>query len=142
MSRMKGRLWEPGDPTGSAARRAAGAVCKGQPEQSVEPRSGVGPVRSTVEPAEGNEVGEGRGRPEGNPSEKAGVRTQSRFALPLKLWRVYEAAKRDKQARFTALLHHVDVIARSERSGVSNGAQAQESTGKRLLPTSRTFSQN
>lgn len=111
VSRMKGHLWEPGDPTGAAARRAAGAVCKGQPEQSVEPRSGVGPVRSTVEPAEGNEVGEGRGWPGGNPSEKAGVRTQSRFALPLKLWRVYEAAKRDKQARFTALLHHVDVIA-------------------------------
>ena len=88
-----------------------GASCKGQPEQSVEPRSGVGPVHSTAEPFEGNERGEGRGRPGGSPSEKAGVRTQSRFALPLKLWRVYEAAQRNKQARFTALLHHVNVVA-------------------------------
>jgi RNA-directed DNA polymerase len=88
-----------------------GANCKGQPEQGAEPRSGVGPVHSTVEPLEGNERGEGRDRPGGNPSEKAGARTQSRFALPLKLWRVYEAAQRNKQARFTALLHHIDVVA-------------------------------
>ncbi len=66
---------------------------------------------STAEALEGNERVEGRSRPGGIPSENAGVRTQSRVALPLKLWRVYEAAKRDKQARFTALLHHVDVIA-------------------------------
>jgi RNA-directed DNA polymerase len=65
----------------------------------------------TVEALKGNEGAEGRGRPEGNLSEKAGVRTQSRFALPLNLWRVYEAAQRDKQARFTALLHHLDVVA-------------------------------
>jgi RNA-directed DNA polymerase len=65
----------------------------------------------TDEALKGNEGAEGRGRPEGNLSEKAGVRTQSRFALPLNLWRVYEAAQRDKQARFTALLHHLDVVA-------------------------------
>ncbi len=88
-----------------------GARCQGQPEQNAEPRSGVGPVHSTVEALEGNEGVEGRDRPGGNPSEKAGVRTQGRLALPLKLWRVYEAAQRDKQARFTALLHHVDVVA-------------------------------
>lgn len=99
-----------------------GAPGKGQPEQGVEPRSGVGPAYSTFEPIKGNEVGEGRGRPEGNPQEKAKARTQSRIALPLNLWRVYEAAKRNKQARFTALLHHVDVVAlerafrRSKRS--------------------------
>jgi RNA-directed DNA polymerase len=65
---------------------------------------------------------EGRDRRGGNLSETAKVRTQSRVALPLKLWRVYEAAKRNKQTRFTALLHHVDVTAlerafrRSKRS--------------------------
>ncbi len=84
---------------------------KGQPEQGIEPRSGIGPVRSTNETLEGNEGVEGRDRPEGNPPGQAGVRTQSRVALPLNLWRVYEAAKRDKQARFTTLLHHVDVVA-------------------------------
>jgi len=31
--------------------------------------------------------------------------------LPLNLWRVYEAAKRNKQAQFTALMHHVDAVA-------------------------------
>ncbi|MFQ5668766.1 MAG: group II intron reverse transcriptase/maturase, partial [Candidatus Binatia bacterium] len=54
---------------------------------------------------------EGRGRPEGIPRREAKVRTQSRGALPPNLVRVNEAAKRDKQARFTALLHHVDVAA-------------------------------
>ena len=103
---MKGSPWEPRGPTGTTG-VSVGTRCEGQPEQSVEPRSGVGPVHSTAELLKGNERGEGRDRPGGSPSEKAGVRTQSRFALPLKLWRVYEAAKRDKQARFTALLHHV-----------------------------------
>ena len=52
---------------------------------------------------------EGRGRPEGEPREAAGVRTQSRVTLPANLARVSEAARRDKGTRFTALLHHVDV---------------------------------
>jgi RNA-directed DNA polymerase len=54
---------------------------------------------------------EGRGRPEGEPRGNARVRTQSRSALPANLARVNEAASRDKNTRFTALLHHVDVIA-------------------------------
>jgi RNA-directed DNA polymerase len=54
---------------------------------------------------------EGRGRPEGEPREVAGVRTQSRVALSANLARVSEAARRDKSARFTALLHHVKVAA-------------------------------
>ncbi|MEK7214684.1 MAG: group II intron reverse transcriptase/maturase [Chloroflexota bacterium] len=39
----------------------------------------------------------------------ARVRTQCRAALPPNLARVNEAARRDKGARFTALLHHVNV---------------------------------
>lgn len=54
---------------------------------------------------------EGRGQPEGIPREEVRVRTQSRFALPPNLARVNEAARRDRQVRFTALLHHVDVAA-------------------------------
>lgn len=54
---------------------------------------------------------EGRGRPEGEPREAAGVRTQSRVALPANLARISEAARRNKGTRFTALLHHVDVAA-------------------------------
>jgi len=54
---------------------------------------------------------EGRGQPKGNLWENAKVRTQGRGALPSNLARVNEAARRDKGARFTALLHHVDVAA-------------------------------
>src|SRR5437764_1309996 len=107
-----------------------GVRCKGQPEQSTEPESGVGPVHSTAEPLEGNERGEGRGWPGGSPSERAGVRTQSRVTLPLKLWRVYEAVQSNKQARFTALLHHVDVVAlerafRRLKRGASAGVDGE-----------------
>jgi len=54
---------------------------------------------------------EGRGRPEGISHREGKVRTQGRGILPANLARVNEAAKRDKRARFTALLHHVDVAA-------------------------------
>jgi RNA-directed DNA polymerase len=56
-------------------------------------------------------MAEGRDRPGENPSEEAKVRTQSRVILPPHLTRVSEAARKDHRARFTALLHHVDVNA-------------------------------
>jgi RNA-directed DNA polymerase len=52
---------------------------------------------------------EGRDQLEGIPCESAKGRTQSRVALPSSLARVNEAARRDKKARFTSLLHHVNV---------------------------------
>lgn len=110
-TRMKGNLREPGGPIGPIERSAMGAICKGRPKHGAELRSGVGPFRSTNEALEGNEGVEGREWPEGNQSGEARVRTQSRVALPFNLWRVYAAAKRNKQARFTALMHHVDVVA-------------------------------
>jgi RNA-directed DNA polymerase len=51
---------------------------------------------------------EGRDRLAGSPPERAKVRTQSRVALPPNLVRVNQAAQRDRQMQFTALLHHVD----------------------------------
>jgi len=54
---------------------------------------------------------EGRDRPRESPSEEARVRTQSRVTLPPHLTRVSEAARKDRRARFTALLHHVDEVA-------------------------------
>ena len=54
---------------------------------------------------------EGRGRLEGSSHREGKVRTQGRGIVPAHLGRVNEAAKRDKRARFTALLHHVDVVA-------------------------------
>jgi RNA-directed DNA polymerase len=88
-----------------------GAWCKGEPEHRIEPRSGVGPAHSTEEAPEGNEGVKGRGQHEGNLREKARVRTQSRVVLPPNLQRANEAARCNRQARFTALLHHVDVTA-------------------------------
>ena len=46
-----------------------------------------------------------------SPDEKLGDRTQGRTYLPDHLIRVNDAAKRSRQTRFTALLHHVDVEA-------------------------------
>jgi RNA-directed DNA polymerase len=54
---------------------------------------------------------EGRDQPKGNSHGETQDRTQSRRILPFNLMRVNEAAKRDRKARFTALLHHVDVWA-------------------------------
>lgn len=54
---------------------------------------------------------EGRPQPVGSPPGRGQARTQSRKRLPDHLVRVNEAAKRSRQARFTALLHHVDVEA-------------------------------
>jgi group II intron reverse transcriptase/maturase len=76
------------------------------------------------------EAVEGRGRLEGNPSEQAMVRTQSRGVLPLSLQRVNEVAKRDRRCRFTALLHHVDEAAlerafRRQKRGASAGVDGE-----------------
>ena len=114
VSRMKGSRREPGDPTGAIDRSSMGARGEGRPEPRVEPRSGVGPARSTDEAPEGTARAgsvEGRGWRGGNSLEGARDRTQSRAALLPHLQRVYVAAQRDKRARFTALLHHVDVAA-------------------------------
>lgn len=60
---------------------------------------------------------EGRPRQVGNSAERERVRTQGRSNLPPNLMRVNEVAKRYRQCRFTALLHHVDeeALARAYR---------------------------
>lgn len=91
-----------------------GARGEGRPEPRAELRSGVGPAHSIAEALEGDVVAEGvegRGWREGSPRERATVRTESRGIVLPHLRRVYEAARRDKHARFTALLHHVAVRA-------------------------------
>ena len=55
------------------------------------------------------EVVEGRRPAKGNALPQAPCRTQSRVDGSSGLQRVREAARRDKRARFTALLHHVTV---------------------------------
>lgn len=50
---------------------------------------------------------EGRGLAKGNLPEQNAPRTQSRSGAPSALERVRQAAKRDRKAKFTALLHHI-----------------------------------
>jgi len=54
------------------------------------------------------ESGEGRGSAKGNAQESAAGRAQDREAASIGLEGVRQAARRDKQMRFTTLLHHVD----------------------------------
>jgi RNA-directed DNA polymerase len=54
------------------------------------------------------EVVEGRGLAEGNTTSKTRPGHGAGPDAPSALDRVREAARRDKEARFTALLHHVD----------------------------------
>ena len=53
------------------------------------------------------EVMEGSELAKGNASQQNAHRTQSRESAPNALARVRQAAKRDREAKFTALLHHV-----------------------------------
>ena len=75
---------------------------QGKSDRLMVPRN---PSNKTVEPVA--EMGEGRGRPEGNSLERNEGRTQSRAASPSALERVRQAAQRDRKQRFTALMHHV-----------------------------------
>ena len=59
--------------------------------------------------AETAEAVEGRPSTKRNTVRAAAVRTQSRVPASSELQRVREAARRDKRARFTALLHHLTV---------------------------------
>src|SRR5258708_12048078 len=55
------------------------------------------------------EVAEGRGLAEGNAGSSARPGRSAGSGVPSGLDRVREVARRDKEARFTALLHHVDL---------------------------------
>src|SRR2546427_4349366 len=68
------------------------------------------PPNNAEEPAA--EVVEGRGLAKGNSPERNARRTQSRESTLSALERVRQAARRDRQQRFTALLHHVYAIER------------------------------
>jgi RNA-directed DNA polymerase len=77
--------------------------------------NGLGQSDRPVVPAKSpNNVGasttegmEGRGLAKGNPSPHNALRAQHRVGAPSVLARVRQVAERDKQVRFTTLLHHV-----------------------------------
>ena len=67
------------------------------------------PNKGEAIPASPAEAVEGRRPTEGNTLPEAASRTQSRLARGPARQRVREVARRDRRARFTALLHHVTV---------------------------------
>src|SRR5438093_9114806 len=75
---------------------------RGKSDTSVVPGK---PPNRAEEPAA--EVVEGRGLAKGNLFQQNASRTRSRIDAPSALERVRQAAQREKQQRFTALLHHV-----------------------------------
>ena len=60
-----------------------------------------------VRPDRSAEEGEGRGSAKGNPPEHTTLRTQGRDGVQQVLERIRQAAQRDRNTRFTTLLHHV-----------------------------------
>jgi RNA-directed DNA polymerase len=74
----------------------------GKSDSSVVPQKPPNKARATAA-----EAVEGRGLAKGNSPERNAFRTQSRGDAPSALERVREAARKDRQQRFTALLHHV-----------------------------------
>src|SRR5258708_26437448 len=74
----------------------------GKSDRSVIPEKS--PNKAGPPAAEGTE---GRGRTKGNLQQQNVSRTPSRTDTPSALERVRQAASKDKETRFTALLHHI-----------------------------------
>ncbi|MGQ0641337.1 MAG: group II intron reverse transcriptase/maturase [Gemmatimonadaceae bacterium] len=75
-------------------------------EVPTKPPNNAGRLHHRTTAAEGVE---GRDLAEGNANELTTPRTQSRTRVPSVLARVRQAAQRNKDVKFTALLHHVTV---------------------------------
>jgi RNA-directed DNA polymerase len=82
-------------PSMDAGRKSDGSVVATKPPNKVAPAGAAAEAVERRGPAEGNAAGETR------PGRRAGQGGSS------DLDRVREAARRDKEARFTALLHHI-----------------------------------
>jgi len=80
-------------------------IC-GKSDRPVVPKKPANKDKGAPESAE---EAEGRGLTKGNSEQTAAFRTQGRGSASIGLPGVREAARRDKRARFTALLHHVTV---------------------------------
>jgi RNA-directed DNA polymerase len=73
--------------------------------KSDRPRVPGKSLNKAEQPAE--EEMEGRGLTKGNPQQQNASRTLSRPDAPSALRRIRQAANKDKEMRFTALLHHI-----------------------------------
>jgi len=95
------------------------------------------------QPAEGVE---GRRLTKGNSGQQTKRRTQSRESLQHALDRIRQAARRDKQLRFTTLWHHVYDLERLEKAyrGLNRKAlpESTKSRGRSTAATSRRTSKS
>jgi len=87
----------------NAMRGTAGMHVGEESDGSIVPQKPANKAPGAAEPVEGSEPAKGNTRQNRTP------RTQSRTRVSLGLEGVRRVAEGDKEARFTALLHHVDV---------------------------------
>jgi RNA-directed DNA polymerase len=80
-------------------------------DRSVVPAAGTKPSNNAHAGARAAEMVEGRDLAERNTRQQNAPRTQCRTSAPSALTRVREAAKKDRSAKFTALLHHITIDA-------------------------------
>ena len=93
------------DRSGKASGRTPDIHVGGKSDDRILPRKQPN-NGGTTPPAE---VVEGRRSTKGNATETTAFRTQSRTSASSGLDRVREAARRDRRARFTALMHHITI---------------------------------
>jgi hypothetical protein len=94
------------------ARRDARGTLGGNPSMNDRGKSdrSVLPTKSPNKPGEpGAEAVEGRGLPEGNTASETRAGRSAGLDVSSELDRVRQAARKDRDAKFTALLHHVTV---------------------------------
>lgn len=122
---------EPRDPMAIGSRKEADRWEKAMSSKAHmygdgESHSGVVPMKRSNESQGGpKEIAEGRPLTKENAEEPNPCRTQSRESGPSGLDRVRQAAQRDPQMRFTALLHHVNIeLLRSSYNNLKRGAAA------------------
>jgi len=103
----------------------------GKSDSSIVPEK---PPNKTTQVAA--EVVEGRELAKGNSPECNMSRTLSRVGVQSALGRVREAARRDNQQRFTALLHHVNDTERL-RAAAAAGSTQRSKTRSSSAPSLR-----
>ena len=80
-------------------------------DRSVVPAVGTKPSNKARAGARAAEMVEGRDLAERNTSQQNAPRTQRRISAPSALKRVREVARKNRSAKFTALLHHITIDA-------------------------------
>ncbi len=92
------------DRSEKASGRSSGMYGSGKSDRLIVPKKPSNNAEAAASPAE---MVEGRGLTKGNTPQTTAPRTQGRIGASSGLERVRAVARKDKEARFTALLHHV-----------------------------------